>query len=79
MSSEKKIVTITPEEFKEIREHLGETQTQFAERLGYTTYRTVWKKEHGEKKLMYRDEQLLRDYLLIIREAKAKTNLPKQG
>ena len=60
---------MTKEEFKAIRKHLGETQEVFAKRLGYKAWRTIHYKENGDRSITARDEQLLKDYLPIIRSS----------
>lgn len=56
-------VTMTKEQFKEIRESLNETQSNFATRLGYTSHITIAFKESGFRKITAQDEMIIRAYI----------------
>lgn len=40
----------TPEKIKALRERLGYTQSEFAQKLGYSRYQTVLEFESGKRK-----------------------------
>lgn len=50
---------LTKEDFRKIREGLGETQLQFAQRLGYKSYHSIHYKEKGIRLITRQDELLL--------------------
>jgi transcriptional regulator with XRE-family HTH domain len=67
-----KVLAITAEQLKNIRLNLGETQTQFAKRLGYSSYRTILQKEKGIRSLTFRDCTLLAEYKHLRKRRRTK-------
>lgn len=43
-------IIMKPQEIKNLRKHIGDTQGNFAKRLGFTSYNTVSRWEKGTQK-----------------------------
>jgi transcriptional regulator with XRE-family HTH domain len=53
-------MTMSKEEFRSIRKQLDLTQTELAEKMGYSAKTRISEKENGKRSITPRDEQTLK-------------------
>lgn len=63
---------MTKEKFKEIRENMGLTQTQFAHKLGYDNFSSIHRKEKGISPISKQDEIII-EFILIANLKQTKS------